>query len=189
MDDQLTPEERSTLLELARQALQAAVCGDLLPPLDMKTLPAQLQAPGASFVTLTAKGELRGCIGRLEPDEALAEDVRQHAVAAALQDYRFPPVRPEELPEIEIEISRLTLPRDLPYSSPQDLTQKLRPGVDGVTLRDGFYRATFLPQVWAKLPEPATFLSHLCEKMGAPGDLWLHKKLKVQVYQVEEFHE
>jgi hypothetical protein len=189
VDDQLTPEERSLLLKLARQALQAAVCGNLLPPLDLQTLPPHLQAPGASFVTLTEKGELRGCIGRLEPDDPLAEDVRLHAVAAALQDYRFPSVRPEELPEIEIEISRLTLPKDLSYGSPQDLLEKLRPGVDGVTLRDGFYRATFLPQVWEKLPDPETFLSHLCEKMGAPVDLWRHKKIKVQVYQVEEFHE
>jgi len=189
VDDQLTPEERSLLLKLARQALQAAVCGNLLPPLDLQTLPPHLQAPGASFVTLTEKGELRGCIGRLEPDDPLAEDVRLHAVAAALQDYRFPSVRPEELAEIEIEISRLTLPKDLSYGSPQDLLEKLRPGVDGVTLRDGFYRATFLPQVWEKLPDPETFLSHLCEKMGAPVDLWRHKKIKVQVYQVEEFHE
>jgi AmmeMemoRadiSam system protein A len=189
MDDLLTPEERELLLRLARQAMQAAVCDQLLPPLDLKSLPPHLQEPGASFVTLTAHGELRGCIGRLEPDDPLAEDVRQHAVAAALQDYRFPPVQPEELPEIAIEISRLTMPKDLPYTTPQDLLQKLRPGVDGVILRDGFYRATFLPQVWEKLPDPATFLSHLCQKMGTPSNLWQRKKIKVQVYQVEEFHE
>src|SRR5512143_3315857 len=98
MDDLLTPEERSMLLKLARQALQAAICGEPFPKLDLLSLPPHLQAPGASFVTLTERGELRGCIGRLEPDDPLAEDVRQHAVAAALHDYRFPPVQPEELP-------------------------------------------------------------------------------------------
>jgi AmmeMemoRadiSam system protein A len=110
-------------------------------------------------------------------------------VAAALQDYRFPPVPLEELPEIEIEISRLTTPQPLEYADATDLVSALRPGVDGVTLRDGWRRATFLPQVWEKLPDPEMFLSHLCDKMGAAPDLWRRKKLDVSIYQVEEFHE
>jgi AmmeMemoRadiSam system protein A len=110
-------------------------------------------------------------------------------MAAALQDYRFPPVQPDELPEIQIEISRLTLPQTLEYEAPQDLPKRLRPGFDGVTLREGMHRATFLPQVWEKLPDPEVFLSHLCQKMGASPDLWRYRKLQVQVYQVEEFHE
>lgn len=193
MEDQhtgpLTLEERELLLMLARQALQDAVRGRPLAPLDLNSLPEHLRQVGASFVTLTRRGNLRGCIGALEPYLPLAEDVREHAMAAALQDYRFPPVQEAELPEIEIEISRLTLPQDLPYETPQDLLSKLRPHIDGVTLREGFHRATFLPQVWEKIPDPAVFLSHLCEKMGTPPDFWRHHKLKVQTYQVEEFHE
>jgi AMMECR1 domain-containing protein len=65
----------------------------------------------------------------------------------------------------------------------------LKPDVDGVILRDGIRRATFLPQVWEKLPDPAAFLSHLCQKMGAPSDLWRRKILQVFTYQVEEFEE
>jgi len=77
----------------------------------------------------------------------------------------------------------------LPYTDTDDLLSKLRPGIDGVILRDGYRRATFLPQVWEQIPAKEEFLDHLCRKMGASQDLWRKKHLKVQVYQVEEFHE
>jgi AmmeMemoRadiSam system protein A len=187
--DKLTPDERGELLRIARQALQEAVKGELLTPLDLSSMPASLRADGASFVTLTRNGELRGCIGALEARQALAEDVREHAVAAALQDYRFPPVAPDELPEIQVEISRLTPTQALEYQTPEDLLASLRPCVDGVVLKYGGRRATFLPQVWEKLPEPAVFLSYLCQKMGASPDAWRRHKLEVFTYEVEEFAE
>jgi AmmeMemoRadiSam system protein A len=189
MDDKLTPEEKQILLQLARQALDTGVRGFPLPPLDQASLTPLLRAGGASFVTLTIDGELRGCIGALEPYQPLAEDVREHAVAAALEDYRFPQVQEKELAKIEIEVSRLTVPVPLEYTDPDDLLAKLRPGVDGVILRDGFRRATFLPQVWEKIPDTASFLSNLCYKMGAAPATWRRKHLEVLIYQVEEFHE
>ena len=189
MEDQLTVEERQTLLQLARQALEAGVRGQALPRLDLAKISSRLGQPGASFVTLTRHGELRGCVGALEAYQSIAEDVREHAIAAALQDYRFPPVQPHELSEIKIEISCLTTPQDLEYAQPGDLPGALRPHIDGVTLFDGWRRATFLPQVWEKLPEPQAFLSHLCQKMGVAPDLWFQRKLRVQTYQVEEFSE
>ena len=188
-EDKLTAEEKGTLLELARGALEDGVRGKKLSPLDLNSLPPRLREQGASFVTLTITGNLRGCIGALEPYQPLAEDVREHAIAAALQDFRFPNVGPEELPHIEIEVSRLTAPVPLEYTSAEELLMKLRPGIDGVVLRDGPLRATFLPQVWEKLPDPAEFLAHLCYKMGAAPDSWRQKHLEVLVYQVEEFHE
>lgn len=188
-EDKLTNDEKLTLLCLARQALECGVRGQKLTPLDLPSLTPRLQSCGTSFITLTIEGELRGCIGGLEPCQPLAQDVREHAVAAALQDYRFPVVCPEELPHIKLEISRLTVPVPLEYYSPEDLLGKLHPGIDGVVLRDGLRRATFLPQVWEKLPDPAGFLDSLCYKMGAAPDLWRRKHLDVLVYQVEEFHE
>jgi AmmeMemoRadiSam system protein A len=188
-EEKLTEDEKRTLLELARQALEGRVRGQKLPPLDLQTLPPRLQACGASFVTLTINGDLRGCIGALEPCQPLVEDVREHAIAAALQDYRFPVVCPEELTQIKLEISHLTVPVPLEYCSPEELLSKLRAGIDGVVLRDGSHRATYLPQVWEKLPDPASFLDSLCAKMGAASDLWRKKHLDVLVYQVEEFHE
>jgi AmmeMemoRadiSam system protein A len=115
--------------------------------------------------------------------------VREHAVAAALEDPRFPPVKERELNTIEIEVSRLTPPIPLEYKDATDLLSKLRPHVDGVILRDAFRRATFLPQVWEKISDPAEFLDNLCYKMGANPDLWRRKHLDVLTYQVEEFRE
>ena len=188
-EDILTAEERTLLIDLARQALEFGVRGEPLTPLALDELPASLRQTGAVFVTLTKAGQLRGCIGTIEPYRPLVEDVRQHAIAAALNDYRFPRVQPDELPQIEIEISRLTAPQSLEYVDPEDLLAKIRPGLDGLVLRDGRRRATFLPQVWEKLPAPEEFLDQLCRKMGGPPDLWRHQHLEVEIYQVEEFHE
>jgi len=148
-----------------------------------------LRENGASFVTLTIHDNLRGCIGALEAHQPLAEDVREHAIASALEDPRFLPVVESEISSIRIEVSRLTAPRLLEYSSSEDLLKKLKPRVDGVILKDDFRRATFLPQVWEKLPDPVDFLDQLCMKMGASKKLWRGAKLQVYVYQVEEFHE
>jgi uncharacterized protein len=189
MDNRLTPEEKQSLLALARQSLEAGVRNQPLPKLDPARLTPALRAEGASFVTLTIQGELRGCIGALEPYQPLAEDVGEHAVAAGLEDYRFPQVQESELTRILIEVSRLTVPVPLEYKDVGDLLSKLRPGVDGVILRDGSRRATFLPQVWEKIPDAAAFLANLCYKMGAAPDTWKRKHLEVLVYQVEEFHE
>jgi hypothetical protein len=188
-EDHLTQQEKQGLLRVARLALENGVRGESMPPLDLNKFTPRLQADGTSFVTLTINGMLRGCIGSLEPNQSLAEDVREHAIAAALNDYRFPPVRINELSQIEIEVSRLTTPVSLEYDSPEDLLSRLRPGVNGVVIRDGMRRATFLPQVWEKLPDPAEFLDHLCAKMGATPGLWRQKHIDVLIYQVEEFHE
>ncbi len=185
----LNQAEQEMLLKIAREALERSVRGRPLPEIKLERLPPSLREDGASFVTLTIQGRLRGCIGTLEPYQPLAADVQEHAVAAALQDPRFPRVTPEELPTITIEVSVLSPRSPLAYKDAQDLLEKIRPGIDGVVLQDGLLKATFLPQVWEKLPDPALFLSQLCMKMGSPGDLWRKKPLDVHVYQVQEFHE
>ncbi|HLF73530.1 MAG TPA: AmmeMemoRadiSam system protein A [Anaerolineales bacterium] len=190
MENRLTPEEQRLLIRLAREAIECGVKGWGLPPLDPDSLPPRLWEPGASFVTLTVRGQLRGCIGALEPYQPLAEDVRDHAVAAALQDPRFPPVKVEELDGIRIEVSRLTHATPLEYADAEDLLSKLHPDVDGVILRDDTgRRGTFLPQVWEKIRSPAEFLDNLCYKMGIGPDSWRSRHFEVLVYQVEEFHE
>jgi AmmeMemoRadiSam system protein A len=171
--------------------MEHAVRGKTLcvPPLINGSLTPRLRENGASFVTLTINDNLRGCIGALEAYQPLAEDVCEHAVAAALEDSRFQPVVESELSKIRLEVSRLTEPHLLEYSSSEELLAKLRPHVDGVILKDDYRRATFLPQVWEKIPDPADFLDHLCAKMGAKPPSWQSMKLQVYVYQVEEFHE
>lgn len=187
--DKLTLEEKTRLLGLARQALEAGVNGLPAPGPDLQALGGHLAGRGASFVTLTIGGALRGCIGALEAYQPLAADVCEHAVAAALEDPRFPPVQPGELPHINIEVSCITRPVPLEYNDPGQLLSRLRPHLDGVILREGFRQATFLPQVWEKLPDPSDFLDNLCYKMGTDPQLWRRKRLEVLVYQVEEFHE
>jgi uncharacterized protein len=189
LSDPLTGEEKKILLGLARTAIEMAVKQHVVVSLDVSVYSERLQQLGASFVTLTEEGDLRGCIGALEAYQPLVQDVCEHAVSAAMDDYRFSPVQPEEIPLLTIEISRLTAPVRLEYKAPDELIHLLRPNVDGVILRDGFQRATFLPQVWEKLPDTAEFLSHLCQKMGAPANLWRRKNITVFTYQVEEFHE
>ena len=190
MQEKLTFEEQTILLRLAREAMERGVRGEQIPPLELDSLPACLRAEGASFITLTVRGQLRGCIGRLEAYQPLAEDVREHAVAAALKDPRFPPVKEEELSGIHIEVSRLTCLVPLEYKDASDLLSKLRPHMDGVVLHDDLYRrATFLPQVWEKIPDCEEFLSNLCYKMGLEPGLWRRKHFEVLTYHVEEFHE
>jgi AmmeMemoRadiSam system protein A len=185
----LSEAEKLLLLQIARRAVEAAVCQKARPALRLEDLPERLRQERSTFVTLTRFGELRGCIGGLEACLPLALDVIEHAAAAARDDHRFPPVQPEELNEIRIEISCLTPPRLLPYTEGSDLAARLRLGVDGLVLLDGVRRATFLPQVWKKLPSPELFLGHLCLKMGTRADAWRSGKLKALVYQVEEFAE
>jgi AmmeMemoRadiSam system protein A len=187
--DKLSDEDKRILLHIARESMECAVKKQKLSELDLKSMSGLLRDNGASFVTLTVNGELRGCIGALEPYQPLALDVREHAIAAALEDPRFPPVSPKELDQIEVEVSRLTVPQRLEYSDANDLLAKLRPNVDGVILRDGFRRATFLPQVWEKIPDKEDFLENLCYKMGTSPNLWRQKHLEVLIYQVEEFRE
>lgn len=188
-EHQLSAQDKTFLLSLARQSIENFINGKPLPKINKDELSSVLCEHGASFVTLTFKGYLRGCIGALEPYQGLAEDVQEHAVAAATEDYRFPPVQPLEMKDIAIEISHLTQPVALEYNSPEDLLVLLRPNIDGVVIRDGMRRATFLPQVWEKVTDPIDFLEQLCMKMGGSPDLWRKKKLDVLIYQVEEFHE
>jgi AmmeMemoRadiSam system protein A len=185
----LSAAERKTLLEIARSALIEAVNGREIHELPLDGLTPRLSSLGASFVTLTRKGDLRGCIGGLQARYPLAEDVRQHTVAAALQDYRFGPVEPAEVGEVEIEISVLNTPQLLTAAPPEALLKALRPGIDGVILISGPFRATFLPQVWEKIPEPDRFLDTLCAKAGIPAHTWRSGEAEVFAYQVESFHE
>lgn len=188
MESLLTSDDQQQLLLIASQAVRATACARQPARLDLASLSPQLAAIGASFVTLTNRGILRGCIGTIDARIALAEDVQLHAVDAASRDYRFCPVCEEELDEIEVEISVLSPPVELEYREPGQLPQILRPGVDGVLLQSQMHRSTFLPQVWEKIPDPEQFLTALCLKAQLPGDYWQRQKLSIQTYQVESFH-
>lgn len=193
MDNIYTPDEQRQLLAMARETLEAVTQGAALPSLHLDQFSPALQAERACFVTLTFadSGELRGCTGTLVARSPLIWEVAFTTRQTALNDPRFYPVTPDEVPHLHIEISILTPMQPLPYTTPLDLMTKLRPGIDGVTLQHHERRATFLPQVWDRVPDPATFLSMLCDKMGVMPDTWQHVPLQVSTYQsiiVEEPH-
>ncbi len=142
-----------------------------------------------TFVTLKKDGQLRGCIGNLSPNGSVPEDVQQNAVTAAFHDSRFPPLRAEELEQINISVSILTEPQPLEYSKSSELLTRLRAYTDGVIIRKADAGATFLPQVWEQLPSPEKFLTHLCLKAGLPPDAWETSRLEVWTYQVQYFEE
>lgn len=142
-----------------------------------------LAAPGASFVTLTRHGRLRGCIGSLTAHRPLAEDVRHNAHAAAFADGRFLPLAAPELDGLQIEVSVLSQSEPLAFHSEADALRQLRPGVDGLVLRWRDHRSTFLPQVWEELPDREDFLNHLKRKAGLPEDFW-SDKLRLRRYTV-----
>jgi len=191
MEEQtLSTEEKRILLRLAREAIREGLRQPAaLPALDLEELPRRLQEDGATFVTLTLAGNLRGCIGSLVARQPLAVDVRHNALAAAFNDPRFMPLTAAEFPRIKVEVSVLSPSQPLAYDGPDDLLRKLRPGVDGVVLERGWHRATFLPQVWEQLPDPEEFLAHLCYKAGLSPDAWRSSTLKISTYRVEKFAE
>jgi hypothetical protein len=185
--EHLGKDERQSLLGIARRALREAAATGRLPEPPKSV--AGLTEPRGCFVTLTQRGELRGCIGNLTAAGPLYQAVAEDARSAALSDPRFPPVSGREVEGLKIEISVLSEPRQLWFSSPEDLMRKLQPGVDGVILRMGDRAATYLPQVWEQLPNKETFLDSLAEKAGCDPDAWRRPGTSVFLYEVEAFKE
>jgi AmmeMemoRadiSam system protein A len=184
----LSNEEQAILLKLAYQAVQAAAYTENAPELILDDIPERLLQLTATFVTLSLDGSLRGCIGTTQPQHALARDVIIRASSAASQDPRFPPIRPEELSQLEIEVSILTPPQVLSYESPQQLLEHLSVEKPGVIIQRGLHRATFLPQVWERVQDPETFLELLCQKASLHRDAWRNEDLQVHTYQVHSYH-
>ncbi|MCK9389517.1 MAG: AmmeMemoRadiSam system protein B [Sulfuritalea sp.] len=172
------------LLVRARNAIAAR----LDQPTQAEAAHPALALPGATFVTLTQNGDLRGCIGSLEAHRPLDQDVRANAVAAAFRDPRFPPLTLAEFPRTRVEVSLLTTPVPMTFSSEADALRQLRPNVDGIILTAGQHRGTFLPQVWEQLPEPRQFLALLKQKAGLPTDWW-SPEVKLQRYEVRKWKE
>lgn len=180
----LPAEAGPTLLAIARDALSRHFGREAMPWSD----DPWLAAPGATFVTLQRDGALRGCIGTLEAARPLREDVCHNAIAAALHDDRFPPLVAAELDATRIEVSLLSRPEPRPAASEAEAAALLRPGIDGVILSAGARRGTYLPQVWAQLPDPLAFLRALGRKAGLPDGSWTDDT-RIATYQVHHWGE
>lgn len=141
------------------------------------------------FVSLHKKGNLKGCIGVIEPVKPLFEGVIENAKHAAFHDTRFDPLSFEEMEDTKIEVSVLTCPERIEYKDGGELISKIKPGIDGVIIKKKFHSATFLPQVWRQLKDPENFLTQLCMKAGLPYSEWKTGSLIVSTYQVQVFEE
>jgi AmmeMemoRadiSam system protein B/AmmeMemoRadiSam system protein A len=143
---------------------------------------------GATFVTLTKDGALRGCIGSLSPARPLGEDVAQNALGAAFRDPRFPAMTTAEWPQCKVEVSLLSTPKPLRFADEADLLGQVVQGEDGLILEANGKRSTFLPQVWEGMPDKQAFFRELVKKAGLPPDTRL-ARCKVSRYRVAKFHE
>ena len=147
-----------------------------------------LAADGATFVTLTQSGKLRGCIGTLTPHRTLDADVRANSVAAALRDPRFAPLTAREFAHTRIEVSLLGDSQPMRVRGEDDALAQMVPFVDGIILVWRERRATFLPQVWDALPQPHAFLRELKRKAGLPVDFW-SDEIGLSRYRVAKWKE
>jgi AmmeMemoRadiSam system protein A len=147
--------------------------------------PKALCEPGVSFVTLQRRGRLRGCVGSLCATRPLYLDVVRNA-HRAMTDPRLRPVEHGDWPELDVKVSVLTAPTPLQIDGRDGLLAVLRPGMDGLLLTDGVRRATFLPAVWQRLPDPRRFVTALLAKGGWPDNGW-PENLTVHRYRAYEF--
>ena len=183
----LSLSQQRTLLALARDAIRYGLQhGRPLPaPASSDLLFTQT---GACFVTLTLDGDLRGCIGSLEPHRPLIKDVCDNAFAAAFRDPRFPPLSEAELARLHIEVSVLGPLEEIHFRDEADLLRQIVPGVDGLVLEDSGHRGTFLPLVWEQLPDKQQFWQQLKRKAGLPPHYW-SDHLKCHRYHTLVFKE
>jgi AmmeMemoRadiSam system protein A len=176
-------ERRGTvLLAIAREAI-----ADGLDDIIRRGWPEPwLREHAASFVTLRLAGELRGCVGTVDPHRGLGDDVANNARAAAYRDARFAPVTAGERNRLHVEVSLLSPRCALDVENECDAAAALRPGIDGVVLEFAEVRATFLPQVWENIPDPIDFLAELRRKARLPARFW-HPDMKISRYTVEKY--
>ena len=181
----ISKKDQQLLLRLAREAIGGGLKGEEFS-IGKEHLSSLLKEKRACFVTLTEGGRLRGCIGHVLPVQELYLDVIENARAAAFEDPRFEPLKPSELPFLEIEISVLSVPEQFSYNTTEELIEYCAAHKPGVILKKNGRQATFLPQVWEQIMQPEEFLTELCMKAGLAPDEW-KKQVMIQIYYAEHF--
>ena len=182
-NDVAAEDAGKTLLAIARGAIESRLFGAVQVP-DAPWL----RQSGATFVTLTKAGNLRGCIGSLQAARPLGVDVPENALAAAFRDPRFTPMTGDEWLGVQVEVSLLSAPKPMRFADEADLLSQIRAGEDGLILECDSRRATFLPQVWDSIPDKLVFLRELVRKAGLPRDTRLGR-CKVSRYTVRKWVE
>jgi len=184
----LSLSEGKFLVKTARATIESYVKEGKVPP--KKNVPEKLLEKLGVFVTLTKDGELRGCIGHPVPTMQLIDALIDSAISSATRDPRFPPVKPSELPEIEVEVSVLTKPEVVKVKHPKDYPKCIKVGKHGLIMECDGFAGLLLPQVpveWGWDEEE--FLSHTCMKAGLPPDAWLNRRVCVSSFCAQIFKE
>lgn len=179
---------RTEALTIARKSLISRSRNGKIPAVDLRTFNVTLCGQGASFVSLTLHGKLRGCIGSLQAHRPLIEDIVTNSAQAGFDDRRFRPIMLDEIHHAQIEISLLSRSSPMRFTSEADLRDQLVPGRDGLVLSDGKHRGTLLPKVWDAASTPNQFLTALKRKAGLAPDHW-SDTLQISRYRTETFAE
>jgi AmmeMemoRadiSam system protein A len=176
----LPPDVRAQLLDCARQTLVAVAAGGAPPDVPRGGV---FEEPAAVFVTLRYGESLRGCLGQTHATLPLGEAVRELTRDAATRDPRFPPVTPDEVAGIEIEISRLSAPEE---ATPDDIVV----GRHGIIIRSGHHVGLLLPQVATEFGcDAAEFLGLGCRKAGLASSAWREEGVTISIFEAEVFGE
>lgn len=184
----LNDSQRRELLSLARQSIQQGIAHGRrvpCPPVPADAVPPVVRS---TFVTLRIGAELRGCCGSIDAHRRLAEDVWSNAWTSAFADPRFPGLKAEEYPRLDVHISVLSELEPLDVTDEDSLLKRLRPDIDGLVLEMGAVRSTFLPAVWEQIADPVQFVRELKLKAGWRGDFW-SPQIRVSRYTAESFGE
>ena len=149
----------------------------------------KFEARSGAFVTLTIDGELRGCIGYPLPIYPLWQAVSRAAVAAAVEDPRFPPLTESELEKISIEVSVLSVPELVQIKEPSEYLTNIEIGKDGLVIESGYHSGLLLPQVASEYNWGVEeFLENLCQKAGLQANAWRAHEVKIYKFQAQIFH-
>jgi AmmeMemoRadiSam system protein A len=185
MEPSFSPDDVDVLFQLADLGVREGLAGRPAPVVDPAALDAPLRQPRGVFVTLEVAGALNGCIGTVEPVQPVGAAVPRLAWSAAFNDLRLPALTAADYPDLEFKLSLMTPLEELPAASEQEVLSGLRPGVDGLVIRRGSATGTFLPAVWAKVPDPVEFLRHLELKAGLRPGQW-PASMRAWRYQADE---
>jgi len=195
-------QDKDCLLQLSRRAIQKYLENNQILVIEEESLSSEKVNPvrkdGALklsngvkekrgvFATLSINNELRGCIGNLEPEKPIYQAVIDNSYAAAFCDPRFLPLTKEEFKKTKIEISILSRLKKTPsFKKTDDFLNYLKKKKPGIFIKKSFNQATFLPQVWEEIKNPADFLSHLFRKAGLAPNEWQSNNGDIEIYEYE----
>ncbi len=182
----LTEKQGGKLVNYARDVIESYVCEEEMPE---KPDEEFLERKRGVFVTLRKDGDLKGCIGLPEPQVPLNIAVRDAAISAT-QDRRFPPLEPEEVEDLDVEVTVMSKPERIDVDRPEDYLDKIKVGKHGLVIEKGVRSGLLLPQV----PEEQgwdckQYLQGLCEKAGLPTDAWKEKSVTIKCFKGKVFGE